>query len=219
MHRWLSFSLVLVLVPLAALGQASPPAPPADPAALAAVAKAWSLPAGEPGSSPYWPGAKAGDLAAAALLWKNGGPAPAEGWKLRQSEKTWEAAAKRAGVAVDEVLGIYRTSVGDKERQALAAEGGEWKVLAELRTLERLTGRNLRTLASRLAEKGFEGMLAEAAPAGGRATRRPPPTFEGGPATAPPGGVSMNPLQPELDKVPQSSGSIGSTGGSQPRGR
>jgi hypothetical protein len=219
MHRWLSLSLVLALAPLAALGQTPPPAPSTDPAALAAVAKAWSLPPGDPGSSPYWPGAKPGDLAAAALLWKSGGPAPAEGWKLRQSEKSWEAAARKAGVAVDELLDSYRVAVGEKERQALTAEGGEWTAWAELRTLERLTGRNLRALASELAQRGFEGMLGAAAPAGGAAARRPRPAFEGGPASAPPGGVSMNPLQPELDKVPQNSGTVGSYGSIQPKGR
>ena len=217
-NRLLALQMILCLLPgLASLGQAPPSNSPPDPAALAAVAKAWSLPWSGPGDNSYWPGAKPGDLAAAALLWKSGGPMPAEGWKLRQSEKTWEAAARKAGVAVDEVLGTYRAKVGDKERQALTAEGGEWTVLAELRTLERLTARNLRTLASELADRGFERMLAQAAPTGGEATRRPPPAFEGGPTAAPPGGASAEPLPPELDQVPGNSGVVDTNTPVRPR--
>jgi hypothetical protein len=152
-------------------------------------------------------------------LWKSGGPAPAEGWKLRQSERGWEAAARRAGVAVDEALGPYRTKVGDKERQALTAEGGDWTVLAELRTLERLTGRNLRTLASELADKGFEGMLAAAAPPGGEAGQGHHPGFDGGPVHIPPEGAATDPLPPGLDQVPQNSGTIGASGEPPPKGR
>ncbi len=205
-------SLVVLCFGAAAFAQAAPAQPPPDPGALAAVAKAWSLPAPAPGAPAFWPGARLADAAAATFLWKSGGPPPTEGWKLHQSEKTWEAAARKAGVAVDDLLASYRSKVGEKDRRMLTAEGGEWTVLAELKTLERLTGRNLRTLAAEMSDRGFEGMLARSAPAGGEATRRSAEAPDPGGAPEPPGGVSMNPLQPELEKAPQDNGMIGDSG-------
>ena len=205
---------------LPVMGQPAGTAPSGDRTpALMAVAKAWSLQAGGPEAGSIWPGARPEDLASSALLWKSGGPPPPEGWRLKQAERSWEAAARKAGVPLDDTLQAYRARVGEKERAALATQGGEWQILAELRTLERLTGKNLRALAAELVETEFEVLLAEAAPAGGPTalSARDAPTPH---QPAPPSDDgAVNPMGTDLDQAPTSWGTVGSSSTVQPKGR
>ncbi len=154
--------------------------------AFRAVAKAWSLPSDASGVSQVWPGDRPEDLAAAALLWKSGGPPPEEGWRLHTAEKSWEGAARKAGVPVDALLKEYRGLMSDQTREALAGTGEEWLVLAEIRTLERLTGRGARAIAAELARSDFQALLLEALPEAG-ADRR---------SAALPGCSRSSPAQP-----------------------
>ena len=90
--------LLVTAAALPVLGQGeSDAASPEALSAFSAVAKAWSLPADASGATQIWPGARPEDLAAAALLWKSGGPVPEEGWRLRQAEKSCKVPPGRPG--------------------------------------------------------------------------------------------------------------------------
>jgi hypothetical protein len=168
--------LFITLMPLAALAQALPAAPSSDQAAaVRAVAKAWSLPTDASGAAQIGSDVTPADLAAAALLWRNGGPPPAEGWHLRETEKTWESAARKAGVPVDTLLKEYRGLMSDQTREALAGTGEDWLVLAEIRTLERLTGRGARAVATELSRSDFQSLMLAALPTGGPGVTPPHP--------------------------------------------
>jgi hypothetical protein len=210
----LASRIVLFLIAalaLPVLGQgASDPNPPEEAPALRAVAKAWSLPTDASGDAQIWPEARPEDLAAAALLWKNGGPPPGEGIALRLSEKSWEGAARKAGVPVDTLLKEYRGLMTDQTRESLAGTGEEWLVLAEIRTLERLTGRGARAIATELARSDFQSLLLAALPTGGpRVTPPPPPAA---PDQAPPNQwQAADPVAPFPGKGdPKNTGFIGS---------
>ena len=213
--------IVLLLVTAAVLpvlGQgASAPNPPEETAALRAVEKAWSLPTEASGAAQIWPGDRPEDLASAALLWKNGGPVPAEGWRLRLSEKSWEGAARKAGAPVEALLKEYRSLVNDQTRDALARTGEEWVVLAEIRTLERLTGRGSKAVASQLATSDFQSLLLAALPVAGPAVT--PPHSPAPPDQAPPNQwQAADPVAPFPGKGdPKNTGFIGS--GVLPRSR
>jgi hypothetical protein len=181
------------------------------------VEKAWSLPTDTSGAAQIWPDARPEDLAAAALLWRNGGPLPVEGWQLRQTEKTWEDAARKAGAPVDTMLEEYRRQVSDETRNDLAHMCEEWVVLAEIRTLERLTGRGARGIASELARSEFQTLLLAALPAGGPTVS--PPHSPTSPAQAPPNQwQTADPMAPILDRgSPKNTGDI--DGGGPPVAR
>jgi hypothetical protein len=184
----LASRIVLFLIAalaLPVLGQgASNPNLPEEAAAIRAVAKAWSLPTDASDAAQIGPDVTPADLAAAALLWRNGGPPPGEGMRLRLSEKSWEGAARKAGVPVDALLKEYRGLMSDQTREALAGTGEEWLVLAEIRTLERLTGRGARAEATELSRSDFLSLLMAALPTGGPGVTPPHPTAA--PDQAPP---------------------------------
>ena len=164
---------------------------------------------GSSGAAQISPEARPEDLAAAALLWKNGGPPPEEGWRLRVSEKSWESAARKAGVPVDALLKEYQGLMSDQTREALAGTGEDWLVLAEIRTLERLTGRGARAIAAELARSDFQTLLLAALPAAGPAVT--PPHSPAPPAQAPPNQwQAADPLAPFPGKGdPKNRGFIG----------
>jgi hypothetical protein len=205
-------------VALPAIGQGvSGQDPPEQSAAVRAVAKAWFLPSDVSDAAQIWPDARSEDLAAAALLWKNGGPPLVEGWQLRQTEKTWEGAARKAGVPVDALLKEYRGLMSDQTREALAEAGEDWLVLAEIRTLERLTGRGARAIAAELSRSDFQTLLLAALPAGGPTVS--PPHSPAPPAQAPPNQWQVvDPMAPILGQgTPRSTGDI--DGGAPPISR
>jgi hypothetical protein len=210
--------LLLTAAALSALGQgASAPNPPEGAAALGAVAKAWSLPTDASGAAQIWPEARPEDLAAAALLWKNGGPPPEEGWRLRVSEKSWEGAARKAGVPVDALLKEYQGLLSDQTREALAETGEDWLVLAEIRTLERLTGRGARAIAAELARSDFQTLLLAALPVAGPSLH--PTSPQTPPVQAPPNQwQAVDPMAPILGRgSPRNTGDI--DGGAPPVSR
>ncbi len=210
--------LLITAVALPVLGQgASDPNSPDEAQALRAVVKAWSLPAEASDAAQIGPDARPEDLAAAVLLWKNGGPPPDEGWRLRVSEKNWEDTARKAGVPVDALLKEYRGLMSDPTREALAGGGEDWVVLAEIRTLERLTGRGARTVATQLAASDFQALLLAALPVAG-----PPLSPQRPPASAAPSAPNQwqasDPMAPiPLEGAPKNKGLIGTAGA--PRSR
>lgn len=211
MIRRFGVTLLATFLPLAALCQATLSSPPADPALLA-VAKAWSLPSEPIQGTAEGAQVSPGDLAAAALLWKSGGPPPEEGWRLRTSEKSWEVAAQKAGVPVDALLKAYRGLLSDQTRQALAGTGEDWLVLAEIRTLERLTGRGARTVATQLAASDFQTLLLAALPEAGPPVSRQPPPASSAPS-APNRWQPADPMAPiPLEGAPKNTGHIGTEG-------
>lgn len=179
--------------------------------AFRAVARAWSLPPEMVEAALGWAGARSADLAVAAFLSRNGGPPPNECWSLKLSLHTWDAAARKAGVPVDALLKEFRERINEQTRASLGGEGEELVVMAELRTMERLTGKGSQAIASELAAKGFEALLLENAPKGGLADGRPRPASSRDGAPGAPGDDGMNPLQPLLDQTPPNTGSVGTT--------
>jgi len=218
MQAWRIVLLLAAAVALSVQGQGTPDQhPPEEDAALRAVAKAWTLPTDASGAAQIGSDVTPADLAAAALLWKNGGPPPEEGMRLRVSEKSWEGAARKAGVPVEALLKEYRGLMNDQTREALAGTGEEWLVLAEIRTLERLTGRGARAVATELSRSDFQTLLLAALPAGGPAVT--PPHSPVTPDQAPPNQwQAADPMAPILGKgSPKNTGNI--DGGSLPVSR
>jgi hypothetical protein len=210
--------LLTAALALPVLGQgASDPNPPEQSAALGAVAKAWSLPSDPTQKTADGAQITPVDLAAAALLWKSGGPPPEEGWRLRTSEKSWEGAARKAGVPVDALLNEYRSQVTAEVQNTLSPLGEEWVVLAEIRTLERLTGRGARAIAAELARSDFQTLLLVALPAAGATVA--PPRSPAAPDQAPPNQwQAADPMAPILGQgSPRNTGNI--DGGAPPISR
>jgi len=221
-NRRLGSALALVslaiLMPL--LGQEpTPPRTDAEPPAFRAVAKAWSLPPETVEASLGWAGATPADLAVAAFLARHGGPPVTQSWSLKVSLRTWDAAARKAGVPVDDFLKDYRERFDEKTRASLASAGEDLVVMAEVETLERLTGKGPPTVARGLATAGFDALLRDSAPKGGAASAPPHPAPSVGSAPNAPGDTGMNPLQPLLDQTPPNTGSIGATSTNQSHGR
>lgn len=214
--RFLFFLITAVALPVLGQGASDANSPEAL-SAFRAVAKAWSLPSDASGATQVWPGDRPEDLASAVLLWKYGGPVPAEGWRLRLSEKSWEGAARKAGAPVEALLKEYRSLVNDQTRGALARTGEDWVVLAEIRTLERLTGRGSKAVASQLAASDFQTLLLAALPAAGPpvSPQRPPAS----PApSAPNQWQASDPMAPiPVDGALKNTGIIGA--GGPPRSR
>ena len=181
------------------------------------MAKAWSLPADASGARQVWPGARPEDLASAALLWKNAGPVPAEGWRLRQAEKSWEGAARKAGAPVEALLKEYQSLLSDQTRNTLAQTGEEWVVLAEIRTLERLTGRGAKAVAIELTRSDFQTLLLAALPVAGPPASPQRPSAS--PDQSPPNQwQASDPMAPiPAGTAPTNKGMIGT--GSPPRSR
>lgn len=212
--------LLAAVVALSVLGQAASDLnSPKEVAAFRAVARAWSLPPETMEAALGGAGARPADLAVAAFLSRNGGPALAESWALKVSLRTWDAAARKAGVPMDDLLKSFRERINEQTRASLGSEGEELVVMAELQTLERLTGKGSQAIAAELAAKGFEACLRESAPTGGVAEARPRPAATGDGSPGAPGESGMNPLQPVLDQTPPNTGSVGATSTHQIRGR
>lgn len=214
--RFLLFLIVAVALPVLGQGESDANSPEVL-SAFRAVAKAWSLPSDASGAGQTLPGDRPEDLASAALLWKNGGPVPAEGWRLRLSEKSWEGAARKAGAPVDALLKEYRSLLSDQTRDALAGNGEEWVVLAEIRTLERLTGRGSKAVASQLATSDFQTLLLAALPVAGPPVSPQRPSAS--PEQSPPNQwQASDPMAPTpLGVPPKNTGLIG--GGVPPSSR
>ena len=215
-----ALALVSLAILLPLLGQEpTPPRTDAVPPAFRTVARAWSLPPETVEAALGWAGARAADLAVAAFLSRNGGPPPTESWSLKLSLHTWDATARKAGVPVDALLKGFRERINEQTRASLGGEGEELVVMAELQTLERLTGKGSQAIAAELAAKGFDALLRESAPAGGVADARPRPASPRDGAPGAPGDADMNPLQPLLDQTLPNTGSIGATSTHQTHGR
>lgn len=210
---------LFLIAPLLASAQVAVSERSRDEVAFLAVARAWFLPPETAKAALEWAGSRPADLAVAAFLARHGGLAPAESWALKVSLRTWDAAARKAGVPVDDLLKGYRERFDEKTRASLAPAGEDLVVLAELETLERLTGKGPPTVARGLAAAGFDALLLDAAPKGGMAEARPKPSPSGSGAPGPTGDSGMNPLQPVLGQTPPNTGIVGTNGAPQPRGR
>ena len=140
-----------------------------------------------------------------------------EGWRLRLSEKSWESAARKAGAPVDALLKEYRSLVNEQTRGEIAGTREEWIVLAEIRTLERLTGRGAKAVAAELTRRDFQTLLLAALPAAGPPLS--PPHSPASPAQAPPNQwQAADPMAPILGEgAPKNTGTIGA--GAPPRSR
>ena len=214
--RFFLFLITAAALPILGQGESDAASPEAL-LAFSAVAKAWSLPADASGATQVWAGARPEDLASAALLWKNAGPVSSEGWRLRQAEKSWESVARKAGAPVDALLKEYRSLLSDQTRNTLAQIGEEWAVLAEIRTLERLTGRGAKAVASLLVSSDFRTLLLAALPVAGPPASPQRPSASPAPS-APNQWQASDPMAPiPAGTAPTNKGMIG-TGG-PPRSR
>ena len=118
---------------------------------------------------------------------------------------------------MDALLKEYRSLLNDQTRDALARTGEEWVVLAEISTLERLTGRGAKAVAIELTRSDFQTLLLATLPVAGPPASPQRPSASPAPS-APNQWQASDPMAPiPAGTAPTNKGMIGT--GSPPRSR
>ncbi len=161
MRRIGSVAAFMALAVGSVWAQAPAPPLPETVEAFRAVGRAWSLPPEAAEAAALWPGAAPEELAAAVLLGRAAGLTPAQAWELRRTAGSWREAARQARVDVEGLVASYRGRVSEPSRARLAEDVEELVAAAEIRTLERLTGKAPETLARELSRAGFTALASK----------------------------------------------------------